>query len=131
MLRSALLMTPRTLRSRWSRANKERVARLTEAGLMAPAGLAAVEERARESGAWTALDAVEDLVEPDDLRAALAADPAALGIWNGFPRSARRGILEWILDAKRPETREKRIRVTVEDAAAGRRANQWRTPPGG
>lgn len=44
--------------------------------------------------------------------------------WETFPRSVRRGILEWILDANRPETRAKRIAETASAAAAGRRANQ-------
>lgn len=91
--RSQLLMTPRRPRSGWSRSNKLRVERLSAAGLMAPAGLAAI-ETAKANGAWEALDAVENLSEPDDLRAALDADAAARRHWDAFPPSARRGILE-------------------------------------
>lgn len=122
--RSALLMTPRKATARWSAANKERVERLTAAGSMTAAGLAAV-ETAKANGAWQALDSVERLEEPDDLAAALDAVPAARAAWDGFPPSARRGILEWILDAKRAPTRAKRIAETVSEAADGRRANQW------
>lgn len=122
-----LLMTPRKPGSGWSRPNKERVTRLTAAGLMAPAGVAVV-AAAQADGSWTALDAVEDLVEPDDLRAALDADAEARRHWDGFPRSAKRGILEWLLQAKRPETRARRVRETAELAARGERANQWRGP---
>lgn len=125
--RSQLLVTPRKPGSNWSRVNKERVQRLEAAGLMAPAGAAAV-QAAKGDGAWSALDDVENLVEPDDLRAALDAEPDARGHWAGFPRSARRGILEWILNAKRPATREKRIRETATQAAQGVRANQWPRP---
>jgi len=121
---TALLLTPRKPGSRWSRPNKERVQRLTAAGLMAPAGLQMV-ELAKKTGTWTALDEVEDLTEPPDLAAALDADPEARRHWEEFPRSARRGILEWIVSAKRPQTRDKRIRETAELAARGERANQW------
>ncbi len=127
--RSQLLVTPRKRGSRWSKANKERVERLVAAGRMAPAGLAAV-AAAKADGTWTALDAVEALVEPGDLRAALDAEPEARRRWDGFPPSARRGILEWVLAAKRPETRARRVRETAEQAARGVRANQWRQPGG-
>jgi uncharacterized protein YdeI (YjbR/CyaY-like superfamily) len=122
--RSRLLFTPRKRGSGWSRPNKERVERLLAAGLMTPAGLVVV-EAARADGSWSALDDVENLVEPGDLRAALDADPEARRNWDGFPRSARRGILEWISTAKRAETRAKRVEETARLAAQGIRANQW------
>ena len=121
--RSSLLYTPRRPRSGWSRSNKERVARLTAAGLMAPAGLALV-EAARADGSWSALDDVENLVEPPDLRAALDAVPAARSHWDAFPRSAKRGILAWIQAAVRPETRVRRIAETARLAAEGVRADR-------
>ena len=68
--RSARLLTKRNPRSNWSRLNKERVERLAAAGLMTPAGLAAV-AAAKANGVWTALDDVEDLREPSDLSRAL------------------------------------------------------------
>jgi uncharacterized protein YdeI (YjbR/CyaY-like superfamily) len=123
--RGMVLVTPRKPGSRWSRINKERVARLEAAGLIEPAG-AAVIEQARADGSWTALDEVENLVVPDDLAEAFSRHPGAAEQWEGFPRSARRGILEWILDAKRPPTRAKRIEETASLAREGTRANQWR-----
>jgi uncharacterized protein YdeI (YjbR/CyaY-like superfamily) len=125
--RTQLLMTPRKRGSGWSRPNKRRVAELEAEGLMEPAGRAAV-EAAKADGSWTVLDAVEDLEEPDELRAALDADADARREWDAFPRSARRGILEWIVTAKRPETRMKRIEETARLAARGIRANQWPRP---
>ncbi len=125
--RSQLLVTPRKPASAWSKVNKERIERLTAAGLMAPAGLAVV-EAAKASGTWTALDAVEALAEPDDLRAALDADPDARRHWDAFPRSARRGILEWIGTARTAPTRERRVAETARLAAQDVRANQWRGP---
>jgi uncharacterized protein YdeI (YjbR/CyaY-like superfamily) len=120
-------VAPRKPRSGWSRPNKERIERLTAAGLMRPAGVAAV-EAAKASGHWSALDDVEAGVEPPELTAALDAVPAARAAWDGFPRSARRAILEWISTAKTAPTRERRIATTVAEAAEGRRANQWRPP---
>ncbi len=127
--RSQLLLTPRKPASSWSRVNKDRVARLIAAGTMTEAGLAAV-ETAKRNGAWTALDEVEQLIEPDDLRAALDADPAARRHWDAFPRSTKRGILEWIGTAKKPETRGRRVAETARLAAGNVRANQYRQPKG-
>jgi uncharacterized protein YdeI (YjbR/CyaY-like superfamily) len=123
--RGLLWFSPRRPRSGWSRPNKERVERLVAAGLMEPAGLAVV-AAARADGSWSMLDDVEDLLEPDDLARALDAEPRARAAWDGFPRSARRGILEWIVQAKRAETRAARVATTVSEAREGRRANQWR-----
>jgi uncharacterized protein YdeI (YjbR/CyaY-like superfamily) len=127
--RSALLVTPRKPTSNWSRNNKQRVASLTAAGLMHPAGLAAV-AAAQANGRWDALEHVEDLTEPEDLTAALDATPAARQNWDAFPRSTRRAILEWIGNAKTNATRQARIGRTARDAAINIRANQWRQPKG-
>jgi uncharacterized protein YdeI (YjbR/CyaY-like superfamily) len=79
---------------------------------------------ARRNGAWSLLDDVEDLVVPDDLAAELARHPGAREIWDGFPRSVRRSVLEWIVLARRPETRRARIAETAEKAGRGERAHQ-------
>jgi uncharacterized protein YdeI (YjbR/CyaY-like superfamily) len=122
-----LRVAPRRPRSSWSKRNKQRVERLAEQGLMQPSGLAAV-EAAKTNGAWSALDAVEELREPDELVVALDETPHARESWDAFPRSTKRAILEWIDAAKRPETRAARIRTTADEASANRRANQWRQP---
>ncbi len=120
---------PRRPRSGWARTNKARVERLTAAGLMLPAGLAAVEE-AKRLGTWTMLDDVEALVVPDDLVAALDAHPPARPNWDAFSPSARKAILTWIGGAKRPETRAKRVEETATLAARNEKANQWVPPEG-
>lgn len=125
--RSTLWFTKRRPKSGWSRPNKERVERLIAAGLMLPAGLAAIEE-AKRRGTWSLLDEVEDLMVPDDLAAAFAATPQARAYWDAFSRSGRRGILEWIIQAKRPETRARRVAETATLAARNEKANQW-VPP--
>ena len=122
--RSAVYVAPRRPGSNWSRLSKERVARMEAAGQMAEAGRAAV-ERAQADGTWTALDDVEDLVVPADLAAALDARAPARAEWDAFPRSAKRGILEWIHTAKRDATRARRVDETARLAQAGKRANQW------
>jgi uncharacterized protein YdeI (YjbR/CyaY-like superfamily) len=86
-------------------------------------------DAAKADGSWTLLDDVEDLVVPPDLASALDAVDDARRNWDGFPRSARRGILEWIVQARTPATRAKRIQATAEQAGRGQRANQW-TPRG-
>ena len=110
--RSMLRFSPRKSRSGWSRPNKIRIERLTAAGLMRPAGQARI-DAAILDGSWTKLDEVENLEVPDDLAQACAAYPNARANFDAFPRSARRGILEWILQAKRPETRARRVADTA------------------
>jgi uncharacterized protein YdeI (YjbR/CyaY-like superfamily) len=121
--RSKLYFSPRKPTTGWSASNKERVERLIAEGRMAPAGLAAI-ERAKANGAWTALDAVEQGIIPDDLAAALAERPPAATNFEAFPKSVRRAILLWISQAKRPETRAARVTETATLAARNERANQ-------
>ena len=114
------LFTPRKPKSVWSRSNKERVERLIAEGRMAAAGLARVEE-AKRNGSWSALDAVEALVIPPDLKAALAANRKAHEHFHAFPPSARKAYLYWLNSAKRAETRATRLEEIVRLAAANRK----------
>ena len=103
--------------STWSRINKDKVAELTAAGLMAPAGLAAV-ERAKEDGSWTILDGPEAGIVPDDLASAM--DKA--GVRSDFDQlapGARKAILAWLVMAKRQATRAGRVHKTVEALQRG------------
>lgn len=122
--RTMLYVSPRTPGSGWSRPNKERVERLLAEDRMAPAGRAVI-DAAKADGSWSSLDDVENLVVPDDLGAAFDAVAGARDNWEAFPRSAKRGILEWISLARRPQTRTARIRETAEKAGRGERAAQW------
>jgi uncharacterized protein YdeI (YjbR/CyaY-like superfamily) len=121
--RSKLYFAPRRPRSEWSASNKARVERLIAGGRMAPAGLAAI-ERAKANGMWNALDEVEQGVVPEDLAAAFAANPPAAERFAAFPWFARRALLLWISQAKRPETRAARIEATASRAARNERANE-------
>jgi uncharacterized protein YdeI (YjbR/CyaY-like superfamily) len=123
--RSMLWFAPRKPGTGWSKPNKERIARLIAAGAMLPTGLAKV-DAAQRDGSWIKLDAVEALEVLPDLAAALKRHPPAAVYFEAFPRSVKRGILEWIVQAKRAETRAKRIDETAILAARNERANQWR-----
>ncbi len=82
--------------------------------------------RDRENGTWDALDQVDNLEVPGDLQQAFDKNPTAYKHWEAFPPSSKKIILEWILAAKRDETRAKRISETVEKAEQNIRANHWR-----
>ena len=113
--------SPRNPRSTWVRSNRDRVARLIASGEMAPAGMALV-EAAKASGTWDLLADVEAGIVPDDVQAALDAVPEAAEHFAAFPPSARKQILTWIVTAKKPETRARRIETTVDKASRDERA---------
>jgi uncharacterized protein YdeI (YjbR/CyaY-like superfamily) len=120
--RTMLYIASRKQGSNWSKVNKERVKKLELAGLIQEAGLVKI-ERAKKDGSWSFLDDVEALILPDDLLQAFSTNQVAYKNFDAFPSSSKRGILEWIKNAKLPETRAKRIQNTVQKAAQGIRAN--------
>lgn len=120
--RSMFLLSTRKTGSAWSAINKAKVEKLTAAGLMTPAGMAKV-VAAKAGGSWSFLDDVEMLQLPADLITAFSTNELARRNFDGFNRSSKRGILEWIKQARRPETRARRIAETVGLAAEGLRAN--------
>lgn len=120
--RHLILVTPRKPKSVWSKPNKERVERLLAAGLIEAPGLKAI-ETAKANGSWAAIDDSENGVIPPDLAEALAQNEAASTFFYGLTASQRKVILQWIITAKRPETRQKRIAETVAQAAVGKKAN--------
>jgi uncharacterized protein YdeI (YjbR/CyaY-like superfamily) len=124
---SMILLSPRKPKSGWSGVNKQRIKHLMACGLMMPPGQAKI-DAAIADGSWVKLDEVAKLVVPSDLAQALAEQASAAENFSKFPASARRGILEWITNAVRPETRAARITETATRAARNERANQWRQP---
>ena len=122
--RTKLYFAPRKAGSGWSRPNKLRVEKLIAENRMAKAGLDVIAQ-AKADGAWTMLDEVENLENPPDLEKALTEFPHAKANWEAFPRSAKRGILEWLVQAKTAPTREKRVMETARLANVYVRANQW------
>jgi uncharacterized protein YdeI (YjbR/CyaY-like superfamily) len=115
------LWTPRRPRSLWSASNKERVAALEAAGLMAEPGRRAI-ARARSNGSWDVLVPVEGLEVPDDLAAALAASPPARAAFDALTPGARKQLLRLVATARRPDTRAARIATVVATVSADRPA---------
>jgi uncharacterized protein YdeI (YjbR/CyaY-like superfamily) len=112
--------TPRRPGSRWSKINTERVERLIAAGRMRPAGTLAVEE-ARADGRWEAAYAgSRQATVPPDLQRALDQVPAAAAFFGGLDAANRYAVLYRIEQAKRPETRARRIADFVAMLAEGR-----------
>jgi uncharacterized protein YdeI (YjbR/CyaY-like superfamily) len=104
--------TPRRPGSSWSDINIEKVAKLREAGLMRPAGLAAFERRRRG-------DAAPPSELPPEYEARLRANPPAAAYFDAKPPWYRRTAGRWVMSAKREETRERRLNQLIEDSASG------------
>jgi uncharacterized protein YdeI (YjbR/CyaY-like superfamily) len=119
------LFSPRKPKSPWSKLNKERVERLIAQGMMTSAGMEKI-ELAKRNGTWGQYDAIEDLTMPDDLATALAANPEAQRNFDAFPPSSKKNIFWWIISARRPETRQKRVEETTQLAAKNLTANHYR-----
>lgn len=106
--------TPRRPRSKWSKINREKVEPLIEEGCMQPAGMREI-ERAKADGRWDrAYDSPSNMTVPDDLQARLDEHPEAKAFFEGLDSRNRYAILYRIHDAKRPETRARRIEQFVE-----------------
>jgi uncharacterized protein YdeI (YjbR/CyaY-like superfamily) len=116
----ALRFTPRGRRSVWAQSNKDRVERLIREGKMTPAGLTAV-EAAKASGEWDAATARENVnAVPEDLGQALR-EVGAYTAFTSMAPSHRKQYLYWVNEAKRDETRRRRIAETVRRVREGRR----------
>ena len=110
--RSMNYVSRRKRGSIWSRSNKQRVERLIATGLMTPAGQALI-DAAKADGSWDVYDVVEDLVVPPDLAAALKKDKVAAKNFAAFAPTAKKPILWWVYQAKKPETRAQRVAEVV------------------
>lgn len=111
--------TPRKPRSKWSRVNREKVEGLIEGGEMKPAGLREV-ERAKADGRWdAAYEPPSTATVPDDLRLALEHSEGAREFFEKLDKTNRYAILYGIQDARKPETRERRIARFVAMLAEG------------
>jgi uncharacterized protein YdeI (YjbR/CyaY-like superfamily) len=111
-------------KSNWSLVNKLKVEYLTASNKMTEAGQKMI-DYAKEKGRWNALDQVSALQIPEDLAQLFAENPTAKENFDKFSPSSKRGILEWIFNAKQPETRLKRITETATLAAQNKKANQY------
>lgn len=106
-------MTPRGARSMWSKVNRDKAMRLIVEGRMQPAGLREI-ERAREDGRWEAAYAgARAAAVPEDLQAALDANPRAKAFFTGLDGGNRYAILFRVQTAKKAQTRARRIATFV------------------
>jgi uncharacterized protein YdeI (YjbR/CyaY-like superfamily) len=112
-------------KSNWSAVNKKKVERLLAENRIAPAGLAMI-DLAKKTGTWTTLDKIYALEMPEVLKKAFAKNKIAKQYFEAFPPSTKKGIYEWIQNAKTPATREKRVAETVSKASQNIRANQYK-----
>ena len=115
--RTMQLISPRRQQV-WAASNRDRAARLIAEGRMAAPGLAAI-EAAKAAGLWEAEAAVDALIVPPDLAAALGAAD-----FGRYPPAYRRNVLRWLHRAVRPGTRAARIARIVETTVAGTRIPQ-------
>lgn len=120
-------MTPRRPASRWSAKNRETAEQLTKLGRIRPAGLIEI-EAAKNDGRWAAAYLSQSKAEiPADLAVALAANGAAKRFFEGVDRANRYAILYRVNDAKRPDTRARRIADFVEMLARGETLHPLKT----
>ncbi len=117
--------TRRKPTSVWSKINKEKVKQLIDAGLMTQAGLECI-EIAQQNGSWTILDEVEELKIPEDLEKGLDLQQGSMDFFLSLSKSARKSILQWLVLAKREETRQKRIAEIATLAAQQLKPKQFR-----
>lgn len=111
-------------KSTWSKINKEKVQRLIEDDLMAPAGYESI-ETAKQNGSWTILDEVEKLTIPNDLEKAFKKHKGSRDYFLSLSKSVKKMMLQWIVLAKRPETREKRINEIATLAGQSKKPKQF------
>lgn len=109
----------------WSKINKEKIELLIEKGLMTQAGHDSI-ETAKQNGSWSVLDDVEALKIPKDLTAAFKIRPGSRAYFSGLSKSVKKMILQWVVLAKRPETRQKRIDEIAELAGQQMKPKQFR-----
>jgi len=104
---------PRNPKSVWSKLNKTYIALLLKENLIHESGLEKI-NIAKRNGYWTALDNVENLIIPDDLQEAFDINIKAFENYQNFAPSYRKSYLYWLNQAKREETRKKRIQETID-----------------
>ena len=117
--------SPRKANGNWSNTNREKAEMLMATKRMQPAGQKMI-DLAKENGTWDLLVDVQNMVIPPDLMKLLKKNKTAFKNFESFSKSAKRIILEWIYNAKKPETRQKRIEETVALAAKNIKANHYR-----
>ena len=122
--RTIQFFSKRKTNSTWSKINKQKVSILIEKGLMTHAGLACI-QIAKQNGSWSILDSVEALEIPADLKEALTAHANAMNFFLSLSKSTKKALLQWIVLAKRAETRKKRIQEVATLASKQQKPKQF------
>ena len=125
----SIRFTPRRPRSIWSAVNIRRAGELIEAGRMTPAGLAAFEARNEDRSAIYSYEQRHHAALDAEQERRFRASPEAWQWFQSRPPSFRKAAIHWITSAKKPETRQRRLTMLIEDAAAERTPKPL-TPPG-
>jgi uncharacterized protein YdeI (YjbR/CyaY-like superfamily) len=107
------VFSPRKDKTVWSKLNKTYVEKLTKENLMHKSGLAKI-KIAKLNGSWTSLDAVENLIMPEDLKLAFDKNELAFHNYKNFSPSYRKSYLYWLNQAKKSETRSVRITEIIK-----------------
>ena len=114
------LFSRRNPKGNWSAVNKDKALKMIENGLMHESGMKCI-RIAKANGMWDALNDVENLIVPNDLEEGFKTNKISKENWESFPKSSKKAILKWISEAKRPETRERRVAETIEMATLNKR----------
>lgn len=122
--RAHQFFSKRKAKSTWSKINKQKIEQLIDKGLMTEAGYISI-EIAKQNGSWTILDAVEELIIPKDLETALKVKSDAMDYFLSLSKSVKKAMLQWLVLAKRDETRQKRIAEIVELAVKKQKPKQF------
>jgi uncharacterized protein YdeI (YjbR/CyaY-like superfamily) len=122
--RSIQFFSKRKPKSTWSKINKAKVEQLIASKQMTAAGLACI-EIAKQNGSWTILDAIEELEIPKDLEKEFKKKVKAKTFFTSLSKSNKKIILYWLMSAKRSETREKRLKETVDSLSQEKKPNNF------
>lgn len=114
----------RKAQSTWSKINKQKTERLIEKRLMTEEGFRSI-ETAKQNGSWTILDEVEELIIPDNLESAFKKYEGAKDYFSSLSKTARKIMLQWIVLAKRPQTRQNRIDEIAKCAGQNKKPKQF------
>lgn len=117
------VFSPRKDKSVWSKLNKTYIDKLLKENLIHESGLAKI-EMAKQNGSWTTLDAVEDLMIPEDLKLAFEQNRMAFDNYQNFSPSYRKSYLYWLKQAKREETRNKRITEILKFCSQNKKSRE-------
>lgn len=115
----------RKANSNWSKVNKDKVQTLIDQGLMEEEGYKCI-EIAKKNGSWTIMDGVEELIIPQDLKEGFANYTGSIEYFDSLSKSVKKGLLYWVVSAKRKETRQKRVSEIVENASRNLKPKQFR-----